>query len=323
MSNLSDFIGGVWRKLDIWRNANQNGLPMVQQAAFKYDPSYTIGTPVRLYNSVLGLWQALATGSGTDVFSSPDGKTWTLRTLPTSQVWRGVCSNNAGLQVAFGGSSTTAAAYSVNGTTWLASTLPSPIDGGECAALGALIVGVTNGTASTTFRTTNGTSWTAGTCGGTVSRIKALNDRLFAGNAGLASFYSTDGIAWNNCTGVSGVLASMAYGGGIYGGVKTGSTNIAYYSTNGIAFSTVLLPVTDTWADIQFDTPSGLFVLTASSATGVILTSPDLITWTQRKNFDLTTGAAAALQGPTGLAVQQGGVLRMPDRAAVEVTALI
>ena len=317
MSNLSDFIGGVWRKLDIWRNANQNGLPMVQQAAFKYDPSYAIGTPVRLWSG--SLWQALDAASGTAVYSSTDGKAWTLRTLPFTQLWRGIATDGTNF-VAVGGTNTTQAAKSVNGTTWTASTMTAPADWGWVAYGAGKFVAMTNGTGSSTNYSSNaGTSWTIGALPSTDGfRIWFLNDRFITQN-----YYSTDGTTWGAHTGSSGALVSMAYGNSRYAGVNTGSTNLVYYSTNGTSFAKAILPVSDTWADIQFDTPTGLFVLVASSATGVVLTSPDCLVWTQRKNYDLTTGASSAIKGPTGLAVQQGGVLRMPDRNAVEVTCLI
>lgn len=302
----------------IWRNTDKEGLPVTQQAAFKYDPAFAIATPVRLWSG--SLWQALPVASGTDVYSSPDGKVWTLRTLPYSQIWRGIAHNGAGTFIAVGGTNTTQTAISTNGTTWTAgAATTSPADWGQIAYGAGTFVMVTNGTStSTQYSTNNGTTWNLGSIGATVSKIVFLNDRFIAG-----SFrYSTDGINWDGLTGV-GTVTNFSFGNGIYLGATTSSSNTVYYSKNGVNFTAAILPVTDTWSDIGFDAPSGLFVLVASSATGVILTSPDCITWTQRKNYDLTAGAAAAIQGPTGLAVQQGGVLRFPDRNAVEVTYLL
>ena len=319
--NYNPSAGEAPRKLAIWRNTGLDGLPVVQQAAFKYDAAYAIATPVRLWSGTH--WQALATASGTDVYSSTDGKTWTLRTLPYTQLWRGIATNGS-TTICTGGTNTTQAGSSVNGTSWSANTLGVNADWGQCAYGAGNFVVVTNGTSTATQYSANGTSgWTAGATPGIVSKITFLNDRFFVGNAGLGSYYSTDGTTWSATTGGLSVVASMAFGGGIYAGIKSGSVNVVYYSTDGIAFTTAVLPVIDTWADIQFDTPSGLFVLVASTATGVVLTSPDCITWTQRKNYDVTTGAAAALQGPTGLAIQQNGGLRFPDRGATEITYLL
>lgn len=322
MSKLSDFLGYAPKKMFIWRATLPNVAPLFQQAAYRYDPAYAIATPVRLWSG--SFYQALSAASGTDIFSSPNGKAWTLRTLPYSQLWRGITHNGAGTFICTGGTNTTQYAFSTNGTTWTGSTaITTPADWGQCAFGAGLFVVVTNGTSSATQYSSNATSWTAGAAPGTVSRIKFLNDRFFAGNGHLGSFYSTNGTTWSSVTGAGTAINSMTYGNAIWAGVSSTATNWVYVSTNGTSFAPNLLPVTATWAEIGFDATNNLFVLVAADTSGIVLTSADCITWNQRKNFDTTSGAGVTIFSPDGLVVQQGGLLRLQDFAAVEVSYLI
>ena len=73
---------------------------------------------------------ATTSGTGTAAYSSPDGSTWTLRTLPTSQSWSEVASNGS-IAVAIGGSSNSFAS-TTDGITWTARTGPSGVVASSC-----------------------------------------------------------------------------------------------------------------------------------------------------------------------------------------------
>lgn len=319
--------GAQEQLLPIWRNYTQIGLPVTQQPCFKYEVSFfgQIGSPVRLANSV-GFFTLNATSSQ-DLYSSPDGGTWTLRTLPATQIWRGLASNPEGtLYVATGGTNTTQAARSTNGATWSGSTMLSPADWGQVAFGAGLFVAITNGTSDVTHRTSNGTSWTAGTTVGVVSRILFINDRFMVGNASILLGYSTDGINWSSYSPTAINASSIAYGNGRY--VAVDGTGVIAISTNGVNFTNAaaVLPATAimTFSEIGFDAPSGLFVIVNTTVNAdIVYTSPDGINWTRRFNYDFTGTASYMLQGKDGLYVYQASRLRRPNRGAMEVTYLL
>lgn len=70
-----------------------------------------------------GIWVAIG-GTGTQAGSSPDGITWTARTMPTSAQWNVVTFAN-GVFVALATAGSTAAATSTDGINWTARTMPS------------------------------------------------------------------------------------------------------------------------------------------------------------------------------------------------------
>jgi len=105
------------------------------------------------YSTSLGLWVAVGANAAA---SSPNGTTWTARTIPTGTYSAIAWSASLGMFVAVG---TNLCATSTNGTTWTARTIPtgaykgiawSP-ELGMFAAVGVSVV----------TTSTNGTSWTA------------------------------------------------------------------------------------------------------------------------------------------------------------------
>src|SRR5204863_226960 len=70
-----------------------------------------------------GIFVTIANGSSLAA-TSPDGLTWTQRTMPSSSQWNSVIYGN-GLFVAIAGGPSTTAATSPDGITWTARTLPS------------------------------------------------------------------------------------------------------------------------------------------------------------------------------------------------------
>lgn len=116
---------------------------------------------------------------------STDGITWQLRTMPATQVWRGLYGNN----IFYAVTNTTTAATSTNGLTWTLRTKP---DGGEVIYAKDSFF-YKNGT--TIGRSTDGIAWTTGS-----SNITA-DDSLSYANGFVTfdndnSYTSTDGITW-------------------------------------------------------------------------------------------------------------------------------
>lgn len=311
--------------LPIWRNTRRNGLPVGglsgQQAALKFDDAYAIASPVKLWTG--SLFSALNPSNTNQHPTSPDGKTWTNRTFPYTQVWRGIANNGAGRSIAIGGTNTTLAGVSTDGgITWGPFAMASSADWGQIATLGSLWLAVVNAASfGTNYSTNGGVSFNTGTAPTTINAVVAAGNRFFVGSGGVGSHYSLDAQNYTVVTGLSSVtMVGIAFGNGLYGGPLTGATNKFAYSRDGAAFKTSILPVTDTWNAPYFDPYSGLFVLTPSTATGVILTSPDCEKWTQRKNLDLAASPSAPIAGPLGFVVQQSSFLRLQDKDAVEST---
>lgn len=165
---------------------------------------------------------AITNGTGTAAYSSPDGSTWTLRTLPTSQSWNEVASNGS-IAIAIGGSSNSFAS-TTDGLTWTARTGPSGVSGSTCdlfvangriflAQLGRL------------WWTTDAVTWTevVAPLGGTLGALGHLNSVYVAliGAAGI--FTSTDLDTWAQRDGPLQTGASQ--------GAFTASTYVAPGST--------------------------------------------------------------------------------------------
>ena len=174
----------------------------------------------------------MATGSTTTGNqSSPDGITWTARTLPSAIAWTGL-SYGLGLSVAIG-TGAAGCATSPDGTTWTARTMPS-------AAV-----------------------WYAVACSGTIF--------VAVSNGSTAAAYSDDGFTWVASTmNVSGAWKSIAYGNGTFvaldnvSGANTLRTNT---SADGITWATQTAAITSTgtWTSITFG--NGKFVAVCAGGT--------------------------------------------------------
>lgn len=159
-------------------------------------------------------------GSAASIASSPDGITWTLRTMPSTATWRVETDGTNFLAV--DGAGTNVTASSTNGTTWIAATnLPGTLTSGKKSPIVGLSgVWLVQGSAANTFyRSTNlGVSWS------TETAVSA------ASNAFL--------------TKVNGKFWYIQLG-----------TNTAYYSTTGLtsSWTSVALPITPTQCNRSCD----------------------------------------------------------------------
>ena len=108
--------GGVCATSADGINWISHNLPIVTANANNYPNSFMA------WNGTIGLWLLINSG-GTTYYTSPDGATWTPRTLPTGS-WPYVAS--AGSTFFLQDSSTNNSIYSRNGITWTQATQRTP-----------------------------------------------------------------------------------------------------------------------------------------------------------------------------------------------------
>lgn len=145
-----------------------------------------------------------AGSASSNVSTSPDGVTWTLRTMPSSQQWV-VLGVGSGF-LAFSRSSS-AVAYSSDGVTWssatsLAST-PTALDlfGSQVAANGAVAL-ICHSSTSGYLSSNNGASWSAATLPVAVPALMSC--------AGLFVAFSSGSNYYTSATGATGSWTSRA-----------------------------------------------------------------------------------------------------------------
>ncbi len=240
-------------------------------------------------------WVAIA--SGTDqAYSSPDGITWTARTLPASAAWSSITYgvvNNIGYWVAVARNAS-AFAYSTNGTSWTAS---GSVDSGEpwdwCdVAFGnGRFVAVAESDSSSTRRavsTDGGITWTAGNISSGAVAIAYGGTRFVVveGNFSNAAAYSTDGVTWTTATlpanadSTESDWRDVAFGNNRFVAIADNAAQVAI-SLNGITWSSAQLPISADWRRVTYG--NGLFVALAEN--NVAASSPDGITWTERNIY--------------------------------------
>ena len=159
-----------------------------------------------------GLFVAVVAGTAVSA-TSPDGITWTARTMPSSATWQSVCYGN-GLFVAVADGPSTASASSPDGITWTARTLSSSGKWQSVCYGNGLFVTLDVGPGTVASTSPDGVNWTARTLPASTS--------------------------WNK----------VCYGNGIF--VATGSTTNAATSPDGITWTARTMPSSATWYALTF-----------------------------------------------------------------------
>jgi hypothetical protein len=242
------------------------------------------GDPAGNGNSV-----AVAVAASTRVLNySYDCATWTANAtgMPSTAVWTSLVFGE-GKFVAVSTTSSTAAAYSTDGITFTAATLPSSANWLSVAydSVNGNFAAVSGGTSTAAAYSTDGTSWSAATLpsSGDWRCVAAGGGTLVALRYNsTAGAYSTDGGAnWTACNTlpVTGNWTSIAYGNGVFVAVATGGT-VALTSTDGIDWTQRVLPVSGNWSSISYSTSLKLFGAITNATTNGLATSPDGIDWT-------------------------------------------
>lgn len=149
----------------------------------------------------MGLFVAVAS-SGTASASSPDGITWTDRTLPTSNNWGSVVFNGT-VFIANINSTTTSAASSANGTTWTARTMPVSCAWLSTATNPATGLTVALGDAGQIATTTDGVTWTSRGVIGTVNGGSSLKQVVFGNGVFIAIGAGLGAVIFTSYDGIS------------------------------------------------------------------------------------------------------------------------
>ncbi len=171
-------------------------------------------------------------------------------------------------------SGTDSAAYSTDGSTWTAMTMPTSesytdVTYGLVDDIGYYMAISSGGTDG--YYSTDGLTWTGAALPASVtwSSVAYGNERFVAVASGSSSTaISTNGQTWTS----GGTLpntnnwSSVAYGNGVWVAVASTSTATGAYSTNGgSTWTSMTLPSTGSWTSIAFG--DGLFVAVRDGST--------------------------------------------------------
>ncbi len=199
-------------------------------------------------------------------YTSPDGITWTARTLPASSYWFDV-TYGGGLFVAIGQSSISIAT-SPDGVTWTSRTAPGGIGNPISVSYGngRFVVGPISSAVGMT--STDGITWTATTfpTTGYWYGIAYGNGVFVAGNTqGGAFATSVNGTTWTTRTSPNG-LGSLyiVFGNGKF--VATNNSGVVFTSIDGISWTYKALgtPAVPYLGKVAFG--SGIFIIISGSS---------------------------------------------------------
>jgi len=139
-----------------------------------------------------------------NVSTSPDGETWTLRAMPAAQAWDIATNGTNSIAMARGA---TAVAKSTNGTTWTAATaLPGTANNTVLPAENGGVFIIPASAAATAYTSNNhGTSWVTATLPanlGTYGGIFTINGRFWYWSSGTTAYWSVTGATgtWTSTT---------------------------------------------------------------------------------------------------------------------------
>jgi hypothetical protein len=226
---------------------------------------------------------AIANGSTNAAYllaSSASNAAWSATgALPTSTMvsiaW-GVC-NGVSTFVTVGGTGSSTAASSTNGTTWSTRSLPTLGSGSYSAVCfgNGRFVAISTGSTLATAYSTNGTTWIAGgnLPAGFTSAVSVAygNGRYVAINgSGTITAYSIDGgLTWRSYNvglPTSQAWTRIAYGQGLFMCVAS-SSNISATSPDGINWTARAMPSSSNWSDVIFGNTNNIPLWVAVSST--------------------------------------------------------
>jgi len=191
------------------------------------------------------------TGSQSVTVTAPLNTTFTSSTMPSSGWYCVTYGNGYFVAVA---PFTTANAYSTNGITWSASTLPSADFWYGITYGNGYFVAIATGTTAAAY-STNGTTWTASTMPSsagwtavTYGLVGATPTYVAVANGPTtAAASSTNGTTWTARTMPSSSnWSGVTYGNGYFVAIATGTTAGAY-STNGTTWTATTMPSSSNW----------------------------------------------------------------------------
>jgi hypothetical protein len=263
-------------------------------------------------------WVAIQQTGTLAAYSTDGGANWTATgALPSSGTWTSVTYfNNVFVAVRSG---STAAAYSINGTSWVAATLPSTsnwsdVVGGIIGTSNYLVAVATGGTAAA-YSVDNGANWASMTLptSSNWSSVAFGNGRFVAvATGGTAAAVSTNGTTWTaTLLPSSANWNSITFGDEVFVVVADGGTTAAtsFNGTTG-SWTAQVLAASGTWEEIAYGNYSGLGIFavvgTGSNGLSISLTSA---------NHNLAAGPFVITQVPTSTS------LRFPARTTGTINA--
>ena len=237
-------------------------------------------------------WVAIAAGSNL-AYTSPDGVTWTPRTLPASQNWSGIdygVVNNIGYYVAVARQSSTTA-YSTDGINWSSASMGVGEEWDWCGiAYGnGVFVTVAESDSSTTRRartTDGGLSWGMGSISTGAIAITHGQGRfvIVEGNFSSSAAFSADGISWSvrslpaNADSSESNWRDVAHGNNRFVAIADNNAQVAVSIDRGFSWFAAQLPVNAPWEKISYG--NGVFLAFAEG--NIAASSADGINWTIR-----------------------------------------
>ena len=225
-----------------------------------------------------GIYVAVGTNQ---VFTSPDGITWTARTAAAANAWSAITFGN-GLFVAVASSgSGNRVMTSPDGITWTARTSAANNSwDGISYGNGKFVAVAISGTGNRIMTSSDGITWTLPTypAGGETNYYSVAygNGIFVAMGSAATSMISSDGVTWTQETQTSAVWVGVAFGDGLFFAVSQGGGTEIISSTDGITWTTRPFPFTGSWRGTAFG--NGMFVAVeyGNDATPVMSTGPKI-----------------------------------------------
>ena len=237
------------------------------------------------YSPTLGLYVAVGISVAA---SSPDGVTWTVRTIPAGTYTSVHWSQTIGIFVAVG---TNLCATSTNGTTWTVRTIGTGT--WESVTSNASLLVATSSEATGKINTsTNGITWSARAPWTQYEANTSAQQTIWVSELSLfiTCYYtlvyrSSDGITWAYSTTYAANWMSVAWSPTLRLLVMVSNSDATYAvqtSPDGITWTQRVGLPANTWRSVCWSPALGIFCAVGHGATNRIMTSPDGINWTSR-----------------------------------------
>ena len=217
--------------------------------------------------------------------TSPDGITWTQRTLPISNISFSSIAFGNGIFVALGEATSGSAGSNVsmtspNGITWTQRTLPANKSWKSIAFGNGIFVATVWGESSV-WTSPDGITWTQRTLPSSSASYVAFGNGIFVATGdfiGTVGLRSADGITWSAFTfPQSAKWAQIAYKSGKF--LVAAGNNIYATSTDGIVWRGGTFPV-DTGVGVWIVGASDtVFIAAHSNSANTVYISEDAVLW--------------------------------------------